>query len=145
MDLTAYFAEKREIAAHLVDVYGKNGVVHITSLRHRESGTTAGTTLSATIDNAARVIANGTHREATRAEITAFMQHQERNRVTSMTMEQARKREFVVMVDSQAPSMAGLQSRIREAHAPTTDDLLEARMEGIIASDDDELTAPSDE
>jgi len=104
MDLGTYFRDlKVNEAALMASRRGKDGhvenVVHVTSLFHRERNSTAGTTIGATIANAARVITDGTHREATPDEIAAFRAHQQDELERSTVAEQLKKKQYIVVVD----------------------------------------------
>ena len=98
MDLKEYFKDARAEEARL-EAKHKDGVVHTTSLYHRERGSTAGATASATCRNAARVITDGTHREATEEEIDRFLQHQQDQLRRNSAAEQANKKQYIVVVN----------------------------------------------
>jgi len=98
MDLRAYFADKHAKMAEL-EKTSPGGVVYVTSLFNRERNSQAGSTLSATVENAARVITDGTHRLATQDEVDAFIKMQEKNREAAARSEQERTKQVVVFVD----------------------------------------------
>lgn len=106
MNLQEYFRDKRKIMADL-DQANPDGIVHVTSLFHRERNSTAGSTLSATVSNAARVITDGTHREATKDEVNGFLRHQENQRVAVAKAEQLKKKQYIVVVDNE-PAGVGI-------------------------------------
>ena len=84
--------------------------MYVTSLFHRERNSTPGSTLSATCRNAARVITDGTHREATQEEIDGFMRHQQEQLRKNTQSEQMNKKQYIVVVDqkeSAEPVFAG--------------------------------------
>jgi hypothetical protein len=98
MDLKEYYRDLHAIEAKLEDKH-PNGVVHVTSVFHRERNSTPGTTLSATCRNAARVITDGTHREATEEEIAGFLDHQQKELRRNTMSEQKNKQQYIVVVD----------------------------------------------
>ena len=98
MDLRAYYNDKHAKMAEL-EKSSPNGAVYVTSLFNRERNSQAGATLSATIENAARVITDGTHRLATQEEVDAFIKMQEKNRAAVARSEQERTKQVVVFVD----------------------------------------------
>ena len=109
MDLRAYFGDLHAKEAELEKKFPE-GVVHVTSLFHRERNSTPGSTLSATCRNAARVITDGTHREATQEEIDGFMRHQQDQLRRNTQSEQMNKKQYIVVVDqkeSAEPVFAG--------------------------------------
>ena len=100
MDLRAYFNDLAGEEAKLKEKHRKDsGVVHVTSLFHRERNSTPGTVISATVHNAARVITDGTHRESTPEEIQAFKEHQQEELERSTVAEQLKKKQYIVVVD----------------------------------------------
>jgi hypothetical protein len=114
MDLNAYFADKRVCEAELRQGRPHN-VVYITSLFHRDRNSTAGTTVSASCANAARVITDGTHRIATPDEIKAFQDRQQEELRRNTVSEQMNKRQFFVVL----PNSAG-ESMVAQATDPIT-------------------------
>lgn len=98
MDLKEYFRDLHAEEAKLEKKHPE-GVVYVTSLFHRERNSTPGTTLSATCRNAARVITDGTHREATQDEIDGFLHHQQRELTKNTRAEQMNKKQYIVVVD----------------------------------------------
>jgi hypothetical protein len=109
MDLREYFGDLHAKEAELEKKFPE-GVVHVTSLFHRERNSTPGSTLSATCRNAARVITDGTHREATQGEIEGFALHQQDQLRRNTAAEQANKKQYIVVVDqkeSAEPVFAG--------------------------------------
>lgn len=98
MDLKEYFKDARAEEARLEDAH-PDGVVHVTSLFHRERNSTPGSTLSATPHNAARVITDGTHREATQEEVDGFRRHQQEQLHKNAAAEQANKKQYIVVVN----------------------------------------------
>lgn len=107
MDLKEYFADKRTVEAQLEREF-PNDIVYVTSVRHREKNSVAGQTLSATHANAARVITDGTHRLATAEEVRGFLELQNSNRLKSVKAEQAKKQQYIVVMDGENLSDAGL-------------------------------------
>lgn len=112
MDLKEYFRDLHAKEAELEKKY-PDGVVYVTSLFHRERNSTPGSTLSATCRNAARVITDGTHREATKEEIESFLEHQQEQLRRNARAEQANKKQYIVVVDqketSGEPAFAGAE------------------------------------
>ena len=102
MDLKEYFKDLRTNQRKLEKKY-PNGVVHVTSLFYRERNSTPGATASATCENAARVITDGTHREATEEEIKAFYDHQRRQLEQNVRSEQMKKQQYVIVTDKSDP------------------------------------------
>jgi hypothetical protein len=98
MDLKEYFKDAHAEEARLEKEYPE-GVVHVTSLFHRERGSTPGSTLSATCRNAARVITDGTHRVSTQEEIDGFLKHQQTQLRKNAAAEQANKKQYIVVVN----------------------------------------------
>lgn len=121
MDLQTYFRDLRATEARLTREH-PDSVVHVTSLFHRERNSTPGSTLSAVPRNAARVITDGTHREATPEEIAGFIAHQESELRRNTAAEQKSKRQYFVIVDGQqTPDQAAAataESRARSGRAP---------------------------
>jgi hypothetical protein len=112
MDLKTYYNDLRAKDAELVLIH-PDGVVYVTSLFHRERNSTPGSTLSATTHNAARVITDGTHREATQEEIDGFLQHQQNELRRNAATEQKNKRQYIVVVDQKdanEPVFAGAET-----------------------------------
>lgn len=104
MDLKEYYNDLRKTESDLESKCGQgkrypDGVIYVTSLFHRERNSTAGRTLSATTRNAARVITDGTHREATEEEIINFLDHQQDELRRNTAAEQKNKRQYIVVVD----------------------------------------------
>lgn len=98
MDIKEYYRDLHKTAAEL-ERKNPERIVHVTSVYNREKNATAGCTLSATPENAARVITDGTHREATKEEVAAFLTLQENNRIKAVKSEQAKNKQFVVVLD----------------------------------------------
>jgi hypothetical protein len=105
MDIVSYYGDLAKIEADLKDKF-KDRVVYVTSLFHRERNSTAGAVLSATPHNAARVITDGTHRLSTKEEIEDFLQHQQEELERSTISEQAKKKQYIVVVDQKVGSAA---------------------------------------
>jgi hypothetical protein len=101
MDLNAYFTDKRATEAELRREYPKN-VVYITSLFHRDRNSTAGATMSASWNNAARVITDGTHRLATEKEVKEFLAHQQEELHKNTVSEQMNKKQYFVVLPGAA-------------------------------------------
>jgi hypothetical protein len=98
MDLRSYFDDLHKEEAAFTREF-PNGVVYVTSLFHRERNSTPGRTHSANWRNAARVVADGTHRRATQDEIDSFLAHQEEELAKNSVAEQKNKRQYIVVVD----------------------------------------------
>ena len=98
MDLREYFGDLHK-AESLLERAHPDGIVYVTSLFHRERNSTPGSTMSASCRNAARVITDGTHREATQEEIEAFMAHQQSELRKNTRSEQMNKKQYIVVVD----------------------------------------------
>ncbi len=113
MDLRAYFNDLRGTEAELEQV-AKDGVVYVTSVFHREKNSTPGSTLSATPRNAARVITDGTHRQATSDEVKAFFAHQRKQLEHTTKMEQLKKQQYIVVVDQHQPSQSAMLSQMSD-------------------------------
>ena len=107
MDLRSYFTDLNAKQAELVDKFGSNPV-YVTSIFNRDRGSVEGTTLTASPRNAARVITDGTHREATKEEIAKFLAHQQTNLTEIMKSEQRKKQQFVVMMTPAEAGLSGL-------------------------------------
>jgi hypothetical protein len=73
-------------------------------LRNSGKNSTAGTVFTATVNNAARVIADETHREATEGEYSEFLAHQERERQQIAVMEQRRRKDVIVYMNAGDPN-----------------------------------------
>ena len=114
MDLKEYFQDLRAEEAKLEKSH-PDGVVYVTSLFHRERNSTPGSTLSATCRNAARVITDGTHREATQEEIDGFMRHQQEQLRKNTQSEQMNKKQYIVVVDQKADAEAAMASAGQQA------------------------------
>jgi len=129
MDLREYFGDVRKIEKELEAKY-PNRVVYITSIKNSMKNSTAGATFSAIPYNAARGIADETHREATAEEIQSFLDHQEKNRVTNQRSEAGKKKEIVVVMDRQ---------QVREQFPQGSSDLMEAALaQGSSRNSDDD-------
>jgi len=98
VNLQEYYGDLRAKRAELERKY-PSGEVFVTSLFHRERNSTAGAVCSATLYNAARVITDGTHREATKEEIDLFLQHQQDQLRRNTAAEQATRKQFIVVLD----------------------------------------------
>jgi hypothetical protein len=98
VDLKEYYRDLHAIEADLEKRHD-DGIVYVTSLFHRERNSTPGSTLSATCRNAARVITDGTHREATSEEVDAFLLHQQDQLRRNAKAEQMNKKQYIVVVD----------------------------------------------
>lgn len=96
MDLKQYFSDLRATEAELLKNH-PNRVVYVTSVFYRERNSTPGDTASATPSNAARVITDGTHREATEAEVKNFLAHQQQELEKNVRAEQQKKQQYVVV------------------------------------------------
>ena len=103
MDLREYYRDLHKVEAGL-EKNNPDGIVHVTSLFHRERNSTPGSTLSATTRNAARVITDGTHREATSDEVLGFLKQQQDQLRINTAAEQKNKRQYIVVVDQKADS-----------------------------------------
>lgn len=103
MDLQSYFKDMHTEQAKLEKEFPE-GVVHVTSLFHRDRNSTPGSTLSANHRNAARVITDGTHRRATTEEIKGFAQHQQDELVKNTHSEQLKKKQYIVVMDDRVSS-----------------------------------------
>ena len=99
MDLKEYFDDKRATMEQLRKKY-PNNLVHVTSKFYRERNSTEGATASANYANAARVITDGTHREATEAEIAKFYEQQQRELEKNTRSEQSKKQQYVIVTDN---------------------------------------------
>lgn len=117
MDLKAYFADLRATQAKL-DQKAEDGVVYVTSVFHRERNSTPGQTLSASTENAARVITDGTHREATVEEVAAFHQRQREELERTTKSEQLKKKQYIVVVDQHQPSEAAFMPQVVSKSVP---------------------------
>jgi hypothetical protein len=104
MDLKQYYLEMRAKAVELAAKH-PDGIVHVTSVFYRERNSTPGSTASATCYNAARVLTDGTHREATEGEIEAFYQHQQDELEKHTRAEQQKKKQFLVVTDTAVSPM----------------------------------------
>ncbi len=118
MNLQDYFSDLRKTEADLERRH-PDGVVHTTSLFHRERNSTPGSTLSASCRNAARVITDGTHREATPTEIEDFEARQQDELRRNTASEQKNKKQYIVVVDQKessglTPSKPGRSSENKE-------------------------------
>lgn len=107
MDLKEYYKDLHATEAQLEKEF-PDDIVYVTSVRHREKNSVAGQTLSATHANAARVITDGTHRLSTPQEVRDFLALQNANRMKSVKAEQAKKQQYVVVMDGGNPADAGL-------------------------------------
>lgn len=105
MDLREYYKDLHRTEAELERRF-PDGEVFVTSQYHREKNSKAGRTISSTCYNAARVITDGTHREATDAERESFLALQEKNRIAAIRQEQMKKQQYVVVVDPDQPANA---------------------------------------
>jgi hypothetical protein len=99
MDLKTYYDDMRKTMADLERRH-PDGIVYVTSMFHRERNSTPGSTLSASCRNAARVITDGTHKEATQEEIDNFLDHQQDENRKNTIAEQKNKRQYIVVVDN---------------------------------------------
>lgn len=107
MDLKEYYRDLHATEAQLEKEF-PGGIVYVTSVRHREKNSVAGQTLSASYANAARVITDGTHRLSTPDEVRGFIELQKNNRMKSAQAEQAKKQQYIVVVDGEKSTDAGL-------------------------------------
>lgn len=105
MDLKAYFQDLNLKQRELEEKH-PDGVVHVTSLFYRERNSTPGSTASATCRNAARVITDGTHREASEEEIEAFLERQRLQLEQNIRSEQAKKQQYVIVQNTTGPQLA---------------------------------------
>lgn len=118
MDLREYFSEVRRIEKELEKSHPSR-VVFVTSIKNSMKNSTPGATFSAVPYNAARGIADETHRLSTPEEIQAFLDHQENNRVMNQRSEASKKKEIVVVMDRQ---------QVREQFPQSSSDLMEAAL-----------------
>jgi hypothetical protein len=109
MDLKAYFEDLHNEEAKLKAKHPE-GLVHVTSLFHREKNSTPGSTLGASCRNAARVITDGTHREATPEEVEGFLRHQQDQLRRNSLSEQVNKKQYFVVVDPKTEVEAAVSS-----------------------------------
>jgi len=128
MDLREYFGELRVTEKDLEKKH-PNRVVYVTSVKNSMKNSTPGATFSTTPYNAARGITDETHRLATDDEIQAFIDHQERNRVTNQRSEASKKKEIVVVMD---------RSQVREQFPEGSRDLVETAMAQASSHSDDD-------
>lgn len=109
MDLRQYYNDLRAKESELEKVAkAQDGVVYVTSVFHREKNSTAGATLGASPRNAARVITDGTHRDATEDEVRAFYIRQQEQLSATTKMEQMKKKQYIVVVDRNEPSESAM-------------------------------------
>lgn len=111
MDLRQYFTDKKAKQAELEKKFS-DGVVHVTSVFYRERNSTAGATSSATVENAARVITDGTHREATEDEIAAFYARQKSDLEKHIRAEQVKKQQYVVVTQGEFAPVREIPSAV---------------------------------
>jgi hypothetical protein len=109
MNLKDYFDDLHKAETALERDHPE-GIVFVTSLFHRERNSTPGCTMSASCRNAARVITDGTHREATQEEIKAFFARQDSELRKNVQNEQRNKRQYIVVVDQKADAEAAMAS-----------------------------------
>jgi hypothetical protein len=79
MKSETYYIEVRKQRARLDEQFPQ-GHCLLTSVANRDKGTVAGNVTEASTENAARCLAEATHRLATDDEVAAWHEHQERNR-----------------------------------------------------------------
>ncbi len=92
MTSQSYYADLRALGDALNARY-PDGYLLVVSIANRLRGTTPGNTCEVTTENAARLILDGTHREATSEEIRVYQEAQEFKRAPSGDpLEAARKR-----------------------------------------------------
>ncbi len=89
MKTAEYYAAVRKQAARLDEQFPQ-GFCLLTSVDNRDKGTVAGNVTEVANDNAARCLAEGTHRIASAEEIAAWHEHQEFNRQVAQTTEYLR-------------------------------------------------------
>ena len=85
MKTETYYTEIKKHLAVLAEQFPQ-GHCCLTSVANRDKGTVAGNVTEVATDNAARCIAEGTHRLATDDEVAAWHEHQERNRQQAQSM-----------------------------------------------------------
>jgi O-methyltransferase involved in polyketide biosynthesis len=95
MKTETYYAEVRKLRARLDEQFPQ-GHCLLTSVANRDKGTVAGNVTEADNSNAARCIAEATHRIATEAEVAEWHEHHERNRQQARTTEYLRDGQRVV-------------------------------------------------
>ncbi len=95
MDLQAYWAGIRAQRA-VLDVQFPEGFCHLCSIANRDRDTVAGNVTVVANDNAARCLAEGTHRIATPQEIDGWKALQEDNRRMSSEWELRSRKQFFV-------------------------------------------------
>lgn len=99
MDIKEYFADIRKYREQLLSQY-PDGEVTLTSLANRAKGTTAGAVVLATIEIAARCLAEQTHRLATKEEIAKYRADERVLREEYRRRELASKQPLQVVISS---------------------------------------------
>jgi hypothetical protein len=99
MDLKAYYNDVQQLENKFNREH-PDQVVHVTSVYHRERGSTPGAVASANPRNAARVIADGTHREATEEEIASYYERQDEEFKRNARAEERKGQKQYVVVAS---------------------------------------------
>lgn len=89
MDIPAFRAAIRAKRSELAADY-PDGCLYVTSLNNRLYNTTAGKVCEVTVDNAARLLTQETHRIATESEIAAFKAAAESRRLANEAAEVAK-------------------------------------------------------
>jgi hypothetical protein len=95
MKTAEYYAEVRKQAARLDEQFPQ-GFCLLTSVANRDKGTVAGNVTEVANDNAARCLAEATHRLATPEEVESWREHQERNRQVAQTTEYMRDGQRII-------------------------------------------------
>jgi hypothetical protein len=95
MDLKAYWAGIRQQQAALAAQFPE-GFCHLCSVANRDRNTVAGNVTVVAVDNAARCLAEGTHRIATAEDIAGWQARQEDNRRLSSEVEFRTRGQFFV-------------------------------------------------
>jgi len=112
MDIKQYYGDISKKRAELEEAY-ESGEVYLTSLFHREKNSTAGQVSTATPENAARVLVDGTHKLSSEDEVAAYKKLLERNRTEIAKAEQLKKQQYIVVVD-QKQSASELSAALSE-------------------------------
>ena len=106
MNSQQYYSDMRAMTDALAARHA-DGCLLVVSVDNRFKNTTAGNTCEVTTDNAARLILDGTHREATAEEIHAYQEAQEFKRAPSADPLEAARRTFGLLTGNRVTGKKG--------------------------------------
>lgn len=107
MQVKEYYSDIHKLQRELEEEF-ESGEIFLTSVFNRDKNSVAGCVSTASPENAARVIVDGTHRLSTDDEVKEYKKMLEDNRVAIAKAEQQKKQQYIVVVDQKADNASAV-------------------------------------